>query len=60
MPMNLIRSHANMPANQLCNKTPCQSAYGTDPMLALYCHILSIIDSAAMPAIIVLIAPICL
>ena len=37
--------------NQPCDKTPCRSAYGTDPTLALYCHIPSTNDSAAMPAI---------
>ena len=51
-PMNPIRSRADMPANQPndkpradmhtnqpCDKTPCRSAYGTDPALAPYCHI---------------------
>ena len=38
--------------NQLYNKTPYQSAYGTEPVLALYCYILLINDGTAMPAII--------
>ena len=49
--MNLIRSRADMPTNQPCDKTPCRSAYGTDPALAPYCHIPLTNDSAAMPAI---------
>ena len=57
-PMNPIRSRADMPANQPYDKTPCRSAYGTDPALAPYCHIPSTTDSAAMPAITILIAPI--
>ena len=36
--MNPIRSRADMPANQPYDKTPCQSAYGTDPALAPYCY----------------------
>jgi hypothetical protein len=47
----LTRHYTNTPTNQPCNKTLCQSAYGTDPMLALYCHILSTNNSAAMSAI---------
>ena len=31
-PINLIRFCADMPANQPCDKTPCQSAYGTKPI----------------------------
>ena len=38
MLMNPIRSCADMPTNQPCDKTPCRSAYGTDPVLALYCY----------------------
>ena len=38
------------------DKTPCQSAYGTNPTLAPYCHIHQQTDSAAMPAITILIA----
>ena len=56
--MNPIRSYADIPANQPYNKTPCQSTYGTNPALAPYCHILSTTNSAAMPAITILIAPI--
>ena len=37
------------------DKTPCQSAYGTNPTLAPYCHIHQQTDSAAMPAITILI-----
>ena len=50
-PINPIRSRADMPANQPYDKTPCRSAYGTDPVLALYCRIPLTTDSATMPAI---------
>ena len=35
-----IRIYTNMPVNQPYNKTLCWSAYGTNPTLVLYCHIL--------------------
>ena len=35
----LTKHRTNTPINQPYNKTPCQSAYGTDPALALYYYI---------------------
>ena len=57
-PMNPIRSRADMPANQPCDKTPCRPAYGTDPVLHRTATYRRQTDSAAMPAITILIAPI--
>ena len=37
--MNPIKSRADMPANQPYNKTPCQSAYRTNPALTPYCYL---------------------
>ena len=46
MPMNPIRSRADMPANQPYDKTPCRSAYGTDPALAPHCHMTTTTSTA--------------
>ena len=37
--INPITVATDMPTNQPYDKTPCRSAYGTDPALAPYCHI---------------------